>query len=117
MDGSTGHGPHGFGMNGAEALGPLVAAGWLASTLVAAGAGAATGGIIGAFTGAGISEDDAQRNHPTANLNPFQQCPEVTGQVFRIAARLGQAQFLDTVAAIFEAETQSQPASPSLIYP
>jgi hypothetical protein len=50
----------GLGVVVIPGLGPLVAAGWLASTLVAAGAGAATGGIIGAFTGAGISEDDAQ---------------------------------------------------------
>jgi hypothetical protein len=40
-------------------IGPVVAAGWLASTLAVGAAGAATGGLIGALTGAGVSEDDA----------------------------------------------------------
>jgi hypothetical protein len=39
--------------------GPVVAAGWLASTVVGAAAGAATGGIVGALTQAGVSEEDA----------------------------------------------------------
>jgi Protein of unknown function (DUF1269) len=42
-------------------LGPVVAAGWLASTAVGAAAGAATGGIVGALTEAGVSKDDASR--------------------------------------------------------
>lgn len=49
----------GFGMLAIPGLGPVVAAGWLASTLVGAGAGAATGGIIGALTGAGVDETHA----------------------------------------------------------
>ena len=40
-------------------VGPVVAAGWLASTLAGAAAGAATGGALGALTQAGISDDDA----------------------------------------------------------
>ena len=40
-------------------LGPVVAAGWLASTAVGAAAGAATGGIAGALTEAGVSAEDA----------------------------------------------------------
>jgi uncharacterized protein (TIGR02271 family) len=49
----------GLGMLAIPGLGPVVAAGWLASTLLGAGAGAATGGVIGALTGAGIDEADA----------------------------------------------------------
>jgi len=53
----------GLGMLAIPGLGPVVAAGWLASTLVGAGvgaaAGAATGGIIGALTDSGESEADA----------------------------------------------------------
>ncbi|MGA0595703.1 general stress protein [Enterovirga sp. CN4-39] len=49
----------GLGMLAIPGLGPVVAAGWLASTLVGAGAGAATGGLIGALTGAGIDEAHA----------------------------------------------------------
>ena len=41
-------------------VGPVVAAGWLVSTLAGAAAGAATGGVLGALTQAGISDDDAQ---------------------------------------------------------
>src|SRR5215207_3814736 len=49
----------GLGMLAIPGLGPVVAAGWLASTLVGAGAGAASGGLVGALAGAGIDEADA----------------------------------------------------------
>src|SRR4051795_8324429 len=49
----------GLGMLAIPGIGPVVAAGWLASTLAVGAAGAATGGLIGALTGAGVSEDDA----------------------------------------------------------
>jgi hypothetical protein len=40
-------------------LGPVVAAGWFASTALGALAGGATGGIVGALMDAGVSEDHA----------------------------------------------------------
>lgn len=40
-------------------LGPVVAAGWFASTLVGTAAGAATGGLIGGLVDLGVSRDDA----------------------------------------------------------
>ena len=40
-------------------VGPVVAAGWLVSTLAGAVAGGATGGIIGALTQAEISKEEA----------------------------------------------------------
>lgn len=49
----------GLGMLAIPGLGPVVAAGWLASTLVGAGVGAAAGGLVGALTDAGISHEDA----------------------------------------------------------
>jgi len=49
----------GLGLLAIPGLGPVVAAGWLASTLVGAGAGAVTGGLIGSLAGAGINEADA----------------------------------------------------------
>jgi uncharacterized protein (TIGR02271 family) len=49
----------GLGMLAVPGLGPVVAAGWLVSTLVGAGAGAALGGLAGALVGAGIPEHDA----------------------------------------------------------
>ena len=42
-----------------DGLGPVVAAGWLASTAVGIAAGAATGGVVGALTEAGVSKEDA----------------------------------------------------------
>lgn len=49
----------GLGMLAIPGLGPVVAAGWLASTLVGAGVGAAAGGVVGALTDAGVSHEDA----------------------------------------------------------
>ena len=49
----------GLGLLAIPGLGPVVAAGWLASTLVGAGVGAAAGGIVGALTDAGVSSEDA----------------------------------------------------------
>jgi len=49
----------GLGLLAIPGLGPVVAAGWLVSTAAVAVAGGATGGIIGALTQAGVSEEDA----------------------------------------------------------
>jgi len=51
----------GLGLLAIPGLGPVVAAGWLASMAVGAAAGAATGGIVGALTEAGVSREDASR--------------------------------------------------------
>ena len=51
----------GLGLLAIPGLGPVVAAGWLASMAVGAAAGAATGGIVGALTQAGVSREDASR--------------------------------------------------------
>jgi hypothetical protein len=49
----------GLGLLAIPGLGPVVAAGWLASTLVGAGVGAVAGGIVGALTDVGVSHEDA----------------------------------------------------------
>jgi hypothetical protein len=49
----------GLGILAIPGIGPVVAAGWLASTAAGAVAGAAAGGLIGSFTSAGVSEEDA----------------------------------------------------------
>ena len=49
----------GIGILAIPGLGPVVAAGWLAATLVGAGAGGAAGGLVGALVGSGVSEDEA----------------------------------------------------------
>lgn len=49
----------GLGMLAIPGVGPVVAAGWLASTALGALAGGAAGGVIGALTQAGVDEEDA----------------------------------------------------------
>jgi len=49
----------GLGLLAIPGLGPVVAAGWLASTAVVAAIGGAAGGIIGALTQWGVSEEEA----------------------------------------------------------
>jgi uncharacterized protein (TIGR02271 family) len=49
----------GLGLLAIPGLGPVVAAGWLASTALGAGLGAAAGGLVGALTDAGVDETDA----------------------------------------------------------
>jgi hypothetical protein len=49
----------GLGLLAIPGLGPVVAAGWLASTALGATAGAATGGVVGALTQAGVSKEEA----------------------------------------------------------
>ncbi len=49
----------GLGLLAIPGLGPVVAAGWLASTLVGAGVGAAAGGLTGSLVDVGVTEEDA----------------------------------------------------------
>ena len=49
----------GLGLSAMPGLGPVVAARWLAATAVRAAAGAATRGIVGALTQAGVLKEDA----------------------------------------------------------
>jgi uncharacterized membrane protein len=49
----------GLGMLAIPGLGPVVAAGWLASTLAGLAAGATTGGLVGALVDTGLSENQA----------------------------------------------------------
>jgi len=49
----------GLGLLAIPGLGPVVAAGWLASTAAGAAAGAATGGIVGSLVDAGVDREHA----------------------------------------------------------
>jgi uncharacterized membrane protein len=49
----------GLGLLAIPGLGPIVAAGWLASTAVGVVAGGATGGIVGALVDSGVPEEHA----------------------------------------------------------
>jgi uncharacterized membrane protein len=50
----------GLGLMAIPGVGPVVAAGWLASTALGAVAGGATGGIVGSLIGAGVPDEHAQ---------------------------------------------------------
>jgi uncharacterized membrane protein len=49
----------GLGIMAIPGIGPVVAAGWLASTALGAAVGGATGGVIGALTQAGVPDEEA----------------------------------------------------------
>jgi len=49
----------GLGLLAIPGIGPIVAAGWAASTLAGVAAGGVAGGIIGALVESGVSKDDA----------------------------------------------------------
>src|SRR3981189_196390 len=49
----------GLGLMAIPGVGPVVAAGWLASTLAGAAAGGVAGSVVGALTQAGVSKEDA----------------------------------------------------------
>jgi hypothetical protein len=49
----------GLGIMAIPGIGPVVAAGWLASTALGAAVGGAAGGLVGALTQSGVSEADA----------------------------------------------------------
>ncbi len=49
----------GLGLMAIPGLGPVVAAGWLASTALGAAAGVATGGIVGSLIDSGVPEEHA----------------------------------------------------------
>lgn len=50
----------GLGLMAIPGIGPVVAAGWLASTLLGVAAGAAAGGLVGALVDMGVSKEDAE---------------------------------------------------------
>ncbi|KRE21699.1 hypothetical protein ASE66_28020 [Bosea sp. Root483D1] len=49
----------GLGLVAIPGIGPVVAAGWIASTLAGAAAGSVAGGVVGALTSAGEDSDSA----------------------------------------------------------
>lgn len=49
----------GLGLMAIPGFGPIVAAGWIVSTITGAGIGAAAGGVLGALVGAGVPHEEA----------------------------------------------------------
>jgi hypothetical protein len=89
----------GLGMLAIPGLGPVVAAGWLASTAVGAAAGAAAGGIVGALVDAG---DDEEHAHVYAE--------SVRRGGTLVSARVNEAD-ADRVTSILEQHSPIDPAA------
>jgi uncharacterized membrane protein len=89
----------GIGMLAIPGIGPVVAAGWLASTAAGAAVGAAAGGLVGALTSAGVSEDDAHYHAETVRRG---------GSVVSVRASDEQA---PAVEAILDGATPLDPAA------
>ena len=88
----------GLGLLAIPGLGPVVAAGWLASTAVGAIAGGATGGIIGALVDSGVPEEHAHVYSAAVRRGGTLLSVKVDeSQVQRVHAILDRYQPLDPV--------------------
>jgi len=122
----------GLGMLAIPGIGPVVAAGWLASTAAMAVAGGATGGLIGALTQSGVGEEDARayaegvrrggtlvtvrvpdadQKHVEAIMERFSPMnTNPTGAAHQAGDRSG-----DRIVAVFENTTQATEARQALV--
>ena len=93
----------GLGMLAIPGLGPVVAAGWLVSTLVGSGAGAALGGLAGSLVNAGVDEGDAHAYSEGINrggaLVTVRASDAERDQVFDILDDEGSVEIDDRTAA------------------
>ncbi|UVK37614.1 hypothetical protein LHFGNBLO_004677 [Mesorhizobium sp. AR10] len=87
----------GIGAVTVPGLGPVVGAGWLVSTLTGAAAGGVAGGVLEAFTDAGIDEADA---HVYAE--------HVRGGGTMVMARVGEAQEAAATAILRRSATHAR---------
>ena len=86
----------GLGLLAIPGLGPVVAAGWLASTAVGAAAGAATGGIVGALIDAGENREHAHVYSEAVRRGGTLVCARVAeAQVARVRALMERYQPID----------------------
>jgi hypothetical protein len=88
----------GLGLLAIPGLGPVVAAGWLASTAAGAAAGAATGGIVGALVDAGVDREHADVYSESIRRGGTMVTARVTDQdVSRIEALMATYKPIDPV--------------------
>lgn len=86
----------GLGIMAIPGIGPVVAAGWFASTLAGAAAGAAAGGVVGALVDAGLSKDDAEVYSEAVRRGGTLVTVKVDdGQAQKVQAILDRAQPID----------------------
>jgi hypothetical protein len=87
----------GLGVLAIPGIGPIVAAGWAASTLAGVVAGGVTGGVIGALVESGVNKDDA----------------DVYAEAIRRGGALVVAHVSDADAARYQAVLDSTGVDPS----
>ena len=89
----------GLGMLAIPGLGPVVAAGWLASTAAVAAGGAAAGGIVGALADAGTDRDHAEVYSEAVRRGGTLVTARVPdGDAARVEASLPAARRMEAVA-------------------
>ncbi len=88
----------GLGMLAIPGLGPVVAAGWLASTALGAAAGAATGGIIGSIVDGGENENTAHVYSESVRRGGTLVTVRADGRAAEIQAILDRHQPIDPIA-------------------
>ncbi|MET0430352.1 MAG: YsnF/AvaK domain-containing protein [Microvirga sp.] len=110
----------GLGMLAIPGLGPVVAAGWLVSTLVGSGAGAALGGLAGSLVNAGVDEGDAHAYAEGINrggaLVTVRASDAQRDQVFDILDDEGTVE-IDDRAAAWRSEGWTGAAAPTAASP
>ena len=89
----------GLGLLAIPGLGPVVAAGWLASTAAGAAAGAATGGIVGALVDAGVDREHADVYSESIRRGGTMVTAKVPdGDIGRVEAMMATYKPIDPVA-------------------
>lgn len=89
----------GLGLLAIPGIGPVVAAGWLASTAAGVAAGAATGGIVGALVDAGVDREQAHVYSEAIRRGGTMVTARVAdGDAARAQALLGNYRPVDPVA-------------------
>ena len=89
----------GLGLLAIPGLGPVVAAGWLASTAAVAAGGAAAGGIVGAMVEAGTDKEHAEVDSEAVRRGGTLVSARVQdGDAARIEAILASSKPIDPVA-------------------
>ena len=99
----------GLGMLAIPGLGPVVAAGWLVSTVALGVSGGIIGGIIGALTQSGISEDEANAYAEGVRRGGALVVARVAGD--RASARYGDPRIPPAAAAWTRREISGQSAT------
>jgi uncharacterized membrane protein len=94
----------GIGIIAIPGVGPVIAAGWLASTAAGVAVGATTGGIVGAFINSGVSANDAHYYEETVRRG---------GAVVSVKAEASDAA---TVESILDGTSPLNPVTRRALY-